>query len=79
MRDIQARGVLDYVCNWYVKAAEYIQDIVRAFDSTNSISQGNSPEFCGRIYSLSMRSKSFSLTGRLRGRAGSGSGTCGMS
>jgi hypothetical protein len=22
---IQARGVLDYVCNWYVKAAEFIQ------------------------------------------------------
>jgi hypothetical protein len=42
MRDIQARGVLDYVCNWYVKAAQYIQDTECkvAFVSTNSISQG---------------------------------------
>lgn len=39
---IEARGVLDYVSNWYVKAAEYIQGTrVRcAFVSTNSITQG---------------------------------------
>jgi hypothetical protein len=39
---IQARGVLDYVCNWYVQAAEYIQGtrIVVGLVSTNSITQG---------------------------------------
>jgi hypothetical protein len=39
---IRARGVLDYVCNWYVKAAEYIQGtrVVVGFVSTNSITQG---------------------------------------
>lgn len=35
-------GVLDYVCGWYIKAAQYIQDtfIKVAFVSTNSIAQG---------------------------------------
>ena len=35
-------GVLDYVCCWYVKAAEYIQEttIPVGFVSTNSITQG---------------------------------------
>lgn len=42
LKDIQAQGVLDYVCNWYVKAAEYIEGtLIRvAFVSTNSITQG---------------------------------------
>ncbi len=42
MRDIPARGVLDYVSNWYLKAAEYIQGTACkvAFVSTNSICQG---------------------------------------
>ena len=42
LRDIKARGVLDYVCNWYMKAAEYTEGtaICSAFVSTNSISQG---------------------------------------
>jgi hypothetical protein len=45
MRDISARGVLDYVCNWYVKAAEYVEGTACpvAFVSTNSISQGEQP------------------------------------
>jgi hypothetical protein len=45
MSSISASGVLDYVCNWYVKAAEYIQGttIPCAFVSTNSISQGEQP------------------------------------
>lgn len=45
MRDIAARGVLDYVCNWYVKGAEYIhgRTCPVAFVSTNSISQGEQP------------------------------------
>jgi hypothetical protein len=35
-------GTLDYVCAWYVKAAEYMQDftVEAAFVSTNSITQG---------------------------------------
>ena len=42
MRDISARGVLDYVTNWYVKAAEYIAGvpIKVGFVSTNSICRG---------------------------------------
>lgn len=42
MAEISAQGVLDYVCNWYVKAAQFIQgtQIKVAFVSTNSITQG---------------------------------------
>ena len=42
LANVQARGVLDYVCNWYVLAAEYIQGthIVVGLVSTNSITQG---------------------------------------
>lgn len=38
-------GVLDYVCAWYRKAAEYMQGtkVETAFVSTNSISQGEQP------------------------------------
>jgi len=45
MANIRAAGVLDYVCNWYLKAAEYIQgtNIRCAYVSTNSISQGEQP------------------------------------
>lgn len=43
MHAISACGVLDYVCNWYVKATDYMKaapSIRSAFVSTNSISQG---------------------------------------
>ena len=42
MANIAACGALDFVCNWYVKAADYIQGTaVRcALVSTNSITQG---------------------------------------
>jgi hypothetical protein len=42
MSDIPTCGTLDYVCNWYIKAAEYIKGtyVPVAFVSTNSISQG---------------------------------------
>ena len=45
MANIPASGVLDYVCNWYVKAADYIQNTTDkcAFVSTSSISQGEQP------------------------------------
>ncbi|MDA3885177.1 MAG: class I SAM-dependent DNA methyltransferase [Candidatus Delongbacteria bacterium] len=40
--DMKGSGVLDYVTNWYVKAADYINksNTKVAFVSTNSISQG---------------------------------------
>jgi len=40
--DVRGAGVLDYVCSWYVKAADYIQHtpIRVAYVSTNSITQG---------------------------------------
>lgn len=43
-KDIPKCGKLDYVCGWYVKAADYMQgtQIHTAFVSTNSISQGES-------------------------------------
>ena len=43
-KDIPKCGKLDYVCGWYVKAADYMQgtQIHAAFVSTNSISQGDS-------------------------------------
>ena len=39
---IKGNGILDYVCCWYIKAAEYIagSNIDCAFVSTNSITQG---------------------------------------
>ena len=45
MENIQAAGVLDFVCNWYLKAADYIKGtkIRCAFVSTNSIAQGEQP------------------------------------
>jgi hypothetical protein len=45
MDNIPACGVLDFVCNWYVKAADYIQGttIRCALVSTNSIAQGEQP------------------------------------
>ena len=52
MHAIRAQGVLDFVANWYVKAADYIQanpSIRCAFVSTNSISQG---EQVGLLWSL---------------------------
>ena len=59
MRDISARGVLDYVCNWYVKASEYVAatSCPVAFVSTNSICQG---EQAGILWSALYRR--FALT-----------------
>lgn len=41
-KDINNHGLLDYVCCWYIKAAEYIQNtnIKVGLVSTNSITQG---------------------------------------
>ncbi len=42
---INGAGVLDYVCCWYLRAAQYIRDttITVGFVSTNSITQGEQP------------------------------------
>jgi hypothetical protein len=42
---LRGSGVLDYVCCWYLRAAQYIKDtpIEVAFVSTNSITQGEQP------------------------------------
>ncbi len=46
-REVKGAGVLDYVCGWYMKAAQYMQrtnsdaqKVKTGFVSTNSISQG---------------------------------------
>lgn len=44
--NLHGAGVLDYVCGWYEKAADYIAEnekIECAFVSTNSITQGEQP------------------------------------
>src|SRR3546814_1079160 len=43
--DVRGSGTLDYVTNWFIKAAEYMEGtkIRAAFVSTNSISQGGQP------------------------------------
>ena len=43
--NIQGTGVLDYVCCWYLRAAQYIRGtrIKVGFVSTNSITQGEQP------------------------------------
>ncbi|MGR0481346.1 MAG: class I SAM-dependent DNA methyltransferase [Candidatus Electronema sp. V4] len=52
MHKIAAHGVLDFVANWHVKAAEYMRhnrESETAFVSTNSITQG---EQAGLLWSL---------------------------
>src|ERR1035437_9167080 len=74
---IQARGVLDYVCNWYVKAAEFIQGTkaVVAFVSTNSITQGEQAgilwtELFGRYHlKILFGHRTFAWESEARGKA----------
>jgi hypothetical protein len=70
MTGIPTCGTLDYVCNWYIKAAEYIRGtkIPVAFVSTNSISQG---EQVGGLWSnlLPLARKSTSRTAHSNGKA----------
>ena len=77
LSNIQARGVLDYVCNWYVKAAEYIQStgVIVGLVSTNSITQG---EQVGILWSelfrryrlkISFAHRSFAWASEARGKA----------
>lgn len=56
--DIRGVGNLDYVAGWYVKAAEYMHgtDIVSAFVSTNSITQGEQPPILwSRLFPLGVK------------------------
>jgi hypothetical protein len=74
---IQARGVLDYVCNWYVKAAEYIRGthIIVGLVSTNSITQGEQAgilwnELFGRYeIKICFAHRTFSWASEARGKA----------
>ena len=77
LANIQASGVLDYVSNWYVKAAEYIQGThtVVAFVSTNSITQGEQvgilwTELFGRFkIKLHFGHRTFPWASEARGKA----------
>lgn len=77
MREVSARGVLDYVSNWYVKASEYIAGthIRIAFVSTNSICQGEQAgilwtELFGRFgIKITFAYQTFSWQSEARGRA----------
>ena len=69
-------GSLDYVCNWFRRAAEYIDDTDTrvAFVSTNSISQGEQPPVLwGYLSGLDMHidfaHRSFNWTNEARGKA----------
>ncbi|MHB8539362.1 MAG: DNA methyltransferase [Candidatus Acidiferrales bacterium] len=77
MRNISAGGVLDYVCSWYLKGAEYIQrtHIRVGFVSTNSIAQGEQPGILWpvlfKLYSLKIHCahRTFPWESEARGKA----------
>jgi len=69
-------GVLDYVCCWYVRAAQYVQrgKIPVAFVSTNSITQGEQPGVLWpllRQYGLKIHfaHRTFAWESEVRGKA----------
>lgn len=70
-------GKLDYVCGWYVKAADYMQEtqIHAAFVSTNSISQGESvgilwkPLFAEKHLTIEFAYTSFAWTSEAKDTA----------
>ena len=56
--DVRGGGTLDYVTNWFLKAAQYMEGtrIRAAFVSTNSISQGGQPAILwNQMHRLGMR------------------------
>jgi hypothetical protein len=77
MRNISARGVLDYVANWYIRTCEYIQstNCQAAFVSTNSICQGEQAgilwtELFGRYgATITFAYQTFSWQSEARGKA----------
>lgn len=69
-------GLLDYVCGWYLKASEYMDDsgILCAFVSTNSISQGEQvgvlwPELFRRGLKIQFAHRTFQWMSEARGAA----------
>jgi hypothetical protein len=69
-------GVLDYVCAWYMKAAEYIRGtrIEAAFVSTNSITQGEQvgilwPWLLDRGVRINFAHRTFKWSNEARGNA----------
>ena len=70
-------GKLDYVCGWYVKAADYMQktQVHAAFVSTNSISQGESvgilwkPLFAEKHLTIEFAYSSFAWTSEAKDTA----------
>ena len=77
LRDITSRGALDFVTNWYVKAAGYIKgELTRCgFVSTNSICQGEQagilwPELFKRFgIKIQFAHRTFDWQSEARGRA----------
>ena len=69
-------GLLDYVCCWYRKAAEYIQatDVAVAFVSTNSITQGEQvgvlwPDLFARGVAIAFAHRTFQWSSEASGKA----------
>jgi hypothetical protein len=74
--DLTGLGVLDYVCAWYMKAAEYIRGtrIQAAFVSTNSITQGEQagvlwPWLFGKDVKIHFAHRTFKWSNEARGVA----------
>ena len=74
---MKGTGVLDYVCCWYLRAAQYISgtQIKVGFVSTNSISQGEQPGILWPILFRSLNLKihfahrTFAWESEARGKA----------
>lgn len=77
MEPISARGVLDFVANWHVRATRYIQvnhSIRCAFVSTNSITQGEQagllwPHLFGEGVSIHFAHRTFQWSNEAKGVA----------
>ncbi len=74
--NIRGGGLLDYVCCWYFKAMDYIEDhpIVCAFVSTNSITQGEQAialwtELLARGARIRFAHRTFAWDSEARGKA----------
>ena len=77
MGHLRANGVLDFVCNWYVRATEYMAAnpaIRAAFVSTNSITQGEQvgilwPDLLRRGLKIHFAHRTFQWSSEARGKA----------
>ena len=75
--DIESAGILDYVCCWYRKAADYMtgnKAIQSAFVSTNSITQGEQvgvlwPGLLRRGVSINFAHRTFQWSSEAKGKA----------